>query len=67
MRFSSGAVLLFMGYGVFTGIVLQRAGVPEKIAARTREFIDLETRRTARIMTEQIHLTHAELERSKKA
>lgn len=58
----TGAWLFTLAYGVTLGILAQRAGVPEKVITRTREFIDTETRRTARIMTDEIHNRHAELE-----
>jgi hypothetical protein len=61
----SGAFLFTVAYGAFLGILAQRAGVPEKIITRTRELIDSETRRTARIMTDEIHARHAELESGK--
>ena len=57
-----GAWLLTLGYGVFVGVMAQRNGVPRMIVDKTREFIDTETRRTARIMTDEIHKRHAELE-----
>ena len=60
-----GTILFFMAYGVVVGVVAQRAGVPRMVIDRTREFIDTETRRTARIMTDEIHKRHAELETGK--
>lgn len=60
-----GAWLLTLGYGIFVGVIAQRNGVPRMIADKTREFIDSETRRSARIMTEEIHKRHAELEAAK--
>lgn len=60
-----GTILFFIAYGTLIGIVAQREGIPRKVIDKTREFIDTETRRTARIMTDEIHKRHAELEAAK--
>ena len=55
-----GAAVL-IAYGVGVGIWAERNGVPERIVTRARAALDAETRRSARILTDEIHFRHAEL------
>lgn len=65
MNFSSGAALVLFVYGLGAGIYLERKGVPAELVKRARTALDNEAKRTARIMTDEIHARHAELEAKK--
>lgn len=56
------AYLFTLGYGIFLGIQAQRHELPRKTIEAARTFMDTEIRRTARVMTDEIHKRHAELE-----
>jgi hypothetical protein len=62
VNLSSGAGLVLLVYGMGAGIYLERKGVPAELVKRARTALDNEARRTARLMTDEIHARHAELE-----
>lgn len=62
MNFSSGAAAVLFVYGLGAGIYLERKGVPAELVKRARTVLDSEVKRTARVMTDEIHARHAELE-----
>jgi hypothetical protein len=60
--FSGGTAAVLLVYGLGAGIYLERKGVPAELVKRARAALDNETRRTARVMTDEIHARHKELE-----
>lgn len=49
------AFLLVLGYGVTVGILAQRKGIPRELANRAQQFLDDQTRRQARIASQEMH------------
>jgi hypothetical protein len=60
-----GTALFLLAYGVGVGIWAQRNDIPEKLAIRVRAALDEEARGFARVMTDEIHARHSELEAAK--